>query len=90
MGSFESSEIEIAAYEASCAEVVFGCSGGHAKDTSHLVSPTPAIAVRDQLIASGRLVPAKSAFQLPERRRVASRETTGTEVLTELRRDRLG
>ena len=55
-----------------------------------LVSPTPAVAVRDQLIASGRLVPAKSAFQLPKRRQIASGETTGTEVLAELRRDRLG
>jgi prevent-host-death family protein len=54
-----------------------------------LVSPTPAVAVRDQLIASGRLVPAKSAFHLPERRRVVGGEATGTEVLTELRRDRL-
>jgi antitoxin (DNA-binding transcriptional repressor) of toxin-antitoxin stability system len=53
-----------------------------------LVSPTPAVAVRDQLIASGRLVPAKSAFRLPERRAVV-RGATGTEVLTELRRDRL-
>jgi len=55
-----------------------------------LVCPTPAIAARDQLIASGRLVPAKGAFQLPERRRVASGKATGTEVLTELLRDRLG
>ena len=54
-----------------------------------LVSPTPAVAVRDQLIASGRLVPAKRAFQLPERRQVTREEATGTEVLTELRRDRL-
>jgi prevent-host-death family protein len=55
-----------------------------------LVSPTPAVVVRDQLIASGHLVPAKSAFQLPERRQVARGETTGTEVLTELRHDRFG
>jgi prevent-host-death family protein len=55
-----------------------------------LVSPTPAVAVRDQLIASGRLVPAKSSFQLPERRRVAGAEASGTEVLAEQRRDRLG
>jgi len=55
-----------------------------------LVSPTPAVAVRDQLIASGRLVPAKNAFQLPERRRIAGGEATATEVLNEQRRDRLG
>jgi len=54
-----------------------------------LVSPTPAVAVRDQLIASGRLVPAKSAFHLPERRQLVRGEETGSEVLAELRRDRL-
>jgi antitoxin (DNA-binding transcriptional repressor) of toxin-antitoxin stability system len=54
-----------------------------------LVSPTPAVAVRDQLIASGRLVPAKSAFRLPERRQLVRGEETGSEVLAELRRDRL-
>ena len=54
-----------------------------------LVSPTPAVAVRDQLIASGRLVPAKSAFHLPERRQLVREEETGSEVLAELRRDRL-
>jgi prevent-host-death family protein len=53
-----------------------------------LVSPTPAVAVRDQLIASGRLVPAKSAFSLPERREIVPGEATGTEVLTELRHER--
>jgi len=55
-----------------------------------LVSPTPAVAVRDQLIASGRLVPAKGAFHLPERRQVVRGQETGTEVLTEQRRERLG
>ena len=54
-----------------------------------LVSPTPAVAVRDQLIASGRLVPAKSAFHLPERRKVVRGKATGTEILTEQRRERL-
>lgn len=53
-----------------------------------LVSPTPAVAVRDQLIASGRLVPAKSAFHLPERRQLVRGEETGSEVLAGLRRDR--
>jgi prevent-host-death family protein len=55
-----------------------------------LVSPTPAVAVRDQLIASGRLVPAKSGFHLPERRQVVGGQETGTEVLIEQRRERLG
>jgi prevent-host-death family protein len=54
-----------------------------------LVSPTPAVAERDRLIASGRLVPAKRAFHLPERRHVARGEQTASEVLAELRRDRI-
>jgi prevent-host-death family protein len=54
-----------------------------------LVSPIPAVSARDQLIASGRLVPAKSAFHLPERRQVVSGRETGTDVLTEQRQERL-
>ena len=54
-----------------------------------MVPPSPAVAGRDQLIASGRLVPAKSTFYLPERRQVVRGEATGTEALAELRRDRL-
>ncbi len=53
-----------------------------------LVPPTPAATVRDELIASGRLLPAKGAFHLPERRKVARGEATGTDVLTEQRRER--
>jgi prevent-host-death family protein len=53
-----------------------------------LVAPTPAVAERDRLIASGRLTPARSAFRLPERRRVGKGERSATEVLTEFRRDR--
>jgi prevent-host-death family protein len=52
-----------------------------------LVSPTPSVAVRDRLIAAGRLVPAKTEFVLPERRG-ASGDTTATDVLTELRGER--
>ena len=54
-----------------------------------LVSPSPAVADRDQLFASGRLVPAKGAFRLPERRKLDRGEATASEVLAELRRDRL-
>lgn len=54
-----------------------------------LVSPSPAVAVRDQLIASGRLEPARSAFQLPERRQVGPKETTGSDALADQRRERL-
>ncbi|MHB8431677.1 MAG: type II toxin-antitoxin system Phd/YefM family antitoxin [Acidimicrobiales bacterium] len=53
-----------------------------------LVSPTPAVAVRDRLIASGRLVPAKSTFRLPERRQLPDVDKTASEILTELRQDR--
>ena len=54
-----------------------------------LVSPSPAVAARDQLIASGRLVPAKGAFRVPERRKLVRGEASGSEVLDALRRDRL-
>ncbi|MHB8318352.1 MAG: type II toxin-antitoxin system Phd/YefM family antitoxin [Acidimicrobiales bacterium] len=54
-----------------------------------LVSPSPAVTMRDRLIASGRLVPAKGSFRLPKRRRLVHGEATGSEILAELRRDRL-
>jgi prevent-host-death family protein len=54
-----------------------------------LVSPAPAVAARDQLIASGRLVPAKSAFHLPDRKKMVRGEATGTEILTEQGGERL-
>lgn len=54
-----------------------------------LVSPTPAVASRDRLIASGRLIPAKGALQLPTRRHVARAQHTATYELDELREDRL-
>ena len=53
-----------------------------------LVSPTTAMTERDELIASGHLVPARRPFRLPERRPVAPGQATGTEVLTEQRHDR--
>ena len=53
-----------------------------------LVSPSPAIAVRDQLIASGRLEPAKNAFQLPQRRQVGPDGTTGSSALADPRQER--
>lgn len=54
-----------------------------------LVSPNPAIAVRDQLIASGRLEPARRAFHRPERRKVAPGAKTASDVLADERRERL-
>ena len=54
-----------------------------------LVSPTPTATERDRLISTGQLAPAKTSFQLPERRQVAPEETTGSDALTDLRRERL-
>ena len=54
-----------------------------------LVSPTPAVTSRDRLIVSGRLIPAGSELQLPQRRHVASGRPTASEELAEVRRDRL-
>ena len=54
-----------------------------------LGSPTPAVASRDRLIASGRLIPASGAFRVPARRHVARTQHTATHELDELREDRL-
>lgn len=53
-----------------------------------LVSPTPGVASRDRLIASGRLIPARGVLQLPTHRHVASTENTASEALAEIREDR--
>ena len=53
-----------------------------------LVSPTPAVASRDRLIASGRLIPARGVLQLPTHRHVASTQNTASEELAEIREDR--
>lgn len=54
-----------------------------------LVSPTPTATERDRLISTGQLAPARTSFQLPERRHAAGGERTASEVLSELREDRL-
>ena len=54
-----------------------------------LVSPTPAVASRDRLIAAGRLIPANRALQMPTHRHVARTPHTATHELDELREDRL-
>lgn len=54
-----------------------------------LVSPTPAVASRDRLIASGHLVAARNAFQIPTIRRPARTTNTASQALAELREDRL-
>lgn len=53
-----------------------------------LVSPTPAVASRDRLIASGRLIPARGVLQLPTHRHVASTANTASEELADIREDR--
>jgi prevent-host-death family protein len=54
-----------------------------------LVPPTPATAARDRLIAAGRLAPATGEFVLPQRGRTPSGDEIASEVLADLRRDRL-
>ncbi|MGH8996899.1 MAG: type II toxin-antitoxin system Phd/YefM family antitoxin [Acidimicrobiales bacterium] len=51
-----------------------------------LVPPPPHVAQRDQLIADGRLLPARSAFRLPTRVPFES-SPTASEVLTDSRAD---
>ena len=53
-----------------------------------LVPPSPASAARDRLVATGRLVPARSPFVTPVRC-VLSEGETASDVLDELRNDRL-
>ena len=52
-----------------------------------LVSPTPTATERDRLISIGQLAPARTSFQLPERRHAPGGERTASEVLSELRED---
>ena len=54
-----------------------------------LVSPTPSTVARDRLVATGRLVPAKGPFVPPIRRVVPAGESSASEVLAELRGERL-
>lgn len=54
-----------------------------------LVSPTPAVASRDRLIASGRLIPARGPLQMPTHRHAGRTENTASQELNELREDRL-
>lgn len=54
-----------------------------------LVSPTPAVAARDRLIASGRLIPARGELELPRRRVVPSGKLTASVELADVRQDRL-
>jgi len=53
-----------------------------------LVSPSPARAARDRLVAVGRLVPARAPFELPVRRVRPDGEVTASEVLAGLREER--
>ena len=54
-----------------------------------LVSPTPATTARDRLIASGRLIAARNALQIPAHRHTARTNYTASQALTELREDRM-
>jgi prevent-host-death family protein len=55
-----------------------------------LVSPSPTHSERDRLVSAGRLAPATSVFQLPERRHTARTDSEASEALSNLREDRLG
>ncbi len=55
-----------------------------------LVSPTPAVAARDRLIASGRLIAARETLRIPTHRHAARSVNAASQALTELREDRLG
>jgi prevent-host-death family protein len=54
-----------------------------------LVSPTPVVASRDRLIATGRLIPARGVLEIPKHRHVSNPEKTASQTLTEQREDRL-
>ena len=54
-----------------------------------LISPNPTASERDRLIATGQLTPAKTSFQLPERRLSTGTPRTASDELTEQRRERL-
>ena len=53
-----------------------------------LVPPSPASSARDELVTSGRLLPARAAFRLPVRRALAPKRRTPSETLAELRDER--
>jgi prevent-host-death family protein len=53
-----------------------------------LVPPSPASSARDELVISGRLLPARAAFRLPVRRALAPKRRTPSETLAELRDER--
>ncbi len=56
---------------------------------ARLVPPTPAMTERERLIATGRLVGAKSEFRLPERLVVGEGGPSTSVVLDDLREERL-
>jgi prevent-host-death family protein len=62
-------------------------------DRGHLVAllvpPSPALASRDRLVAAGQLTPARAPFVLPRRRAATTVEPSASELLDELRRERL-
>ncbi len=54
-----------------------------------LVAPDPARSARDRLILQGRLIPATQPFSLPPGRGAADPDSRASQVLLELREDRL-
>jgi prevent-host-death family protein len=54
-----------------------------------LVPPSPSDSARDRLVMAGRLLPARSAFRLPLRRTLLDERRTASEILAEVRDDRV-
>lgn len=54
-----------------------------------LVPPNPALTARDQLVAAGRLIPAKGQLLLPIRRTLSKDEPSASQMLIDLREERL-
>jgi antitoxin (DNA-binding transcriptional repressor) of toxin-antitoxin stability system len=54
-----------------------------------LVPPSPGASVRDRLVASGRLRPARTSFQPPRRRVSVDKRRTASDALAGLRGERI-
>ncbi|MGA8015205.1 MAG: type II toxin-antitoxin system prevent-host-death family antitoxin [Candidatus Dormiibacterota bacterium] len=54
-----------------------------------LVPPGPSEVLRDHLLTSGRLIPAQAPFTLPRRHALPGGTPSASEVLSELRTERL-
>ena len=51
--------------------------------------PSPELSARDRLIAEGKLIPARAPFALPRQRRLPKGSPLLSEILAEMRQERL-